>query len=46
VDYALLAASARLIVDTRNALGRFAGSHIFRLGAPQARLAERETTTA
>jgi UDP-N-acetyl-D-glucosamine dehydrogenase len=46
IDYAMLSASARLVVDTRNALGRVAGQHIFKLGAPQARLSERETTTA
>jgi len=33
-DYPLVVASARLILDTRNALGADAGPHVFRLGAP------------
>ena len=33
-DYQLVIDSARLIVDTRNALGANAGPHVFRLGAP------------
>jgi UDP-N-acetyl-D-glucosamine dehydrogenase len=33
-DYRMVATSARLIVDTRNALGAHAGGHVFRLGAP------------
>ena len=34
-DYALVAGSARLVVDTRNALRGHAGAHLFRLGAPR-----------
>jgi UDP-N-acetyl-D-glucosamine dehydrogenase len=33
-DYGMVTTSARLIVDTRNALGAEAGAHVFRLGAP------------
>jgi UDP-N-acetyl-D-glucosamine dehydrogenase len=33
-DYGAVVASAPLIVDSRNALGATAGSHVFRLGAP------------
>ena len=33
-DYQLVIDSARLVVDTRNALGAHAGPHVFRLGAP------------
>jgi UDP-N-acetyl-D-glucosamine dehydrogenase len=33
-DYQLVTDSARLVVDTRNALGAHAGPHVFRLGAP------------
>jgi UDP-N-acetyl-D-glucosamine dehydrogenase len=32
-DYAAVARSARVVVDTRNALGAGAGPHVFRLGA-------------
>jgi UDP-N-acetyl-D-glucosamine dehydrogenase len=32
-DYPMIVEGARLIVDTRNALGSRAGSHVFRLGA-------------
>jgi UDP-N-acetyl-D-glucosamine dehydrogenase len=33
-DYPLVATAARLVVDTRNALGAHAGRHVFRIGAP------------
>jgi UDP-N-acetyl-D-glucosamine dehydrogenase len=33
-DFPRVVASARLIVDTRNAVGADAGPHVFRLGAP------------
>jgi UDP-N-acetyl-D-glucosamine dehydrogenase len=35
VDYRLVAAAAPLVVDTRNTIAADAGSHVFRLGAPQ-----------
>ena len=34
-DYAAVAQHARLVVDTRNAMGAGAGAHVFRLGAAQ-----------
>jgi UDP-N-acetyl-D-glucosamine dehydrogenase len=34
-DYPLVVSRAKLIVDTRNALGSAAGPHVFRLGAPR-----------
>ena len=42
VDYRLVASAAPLVVDTRNTIGADAGSHVFRLGAPQ----PKETMTA
>jgi UDP-N-acetyl-D-glucosamine dehydrogenase len=34
-DYRMVVESSKLVLDTRNALGANAGSHVFRLGAPQ-----------
>jgi UDP-N-acetyl-D-glucosamine dehydrogenase len=34
-DFAMVAAAAPLVVDTRNALNGHSGSHVFRLGAPR-----------
>ncbi len=46
-DYEMIVESARLIVDTRNALGADAGDHVFRLGAPpRVRSAARQEQTA
>jgi UDP-N-acetyl-D-glucosamine dehydrogenase len=42
-DFVLVAESAKLIVDARNALGSHGGEHVFRLGAPQAVAHPRET---
>jgi UDP-N-acetyl-D-glucosamine dehydrogenase len=33
-DYATIVESSKLVLDTRNALGADAGSHVFRIGAP------------
>ncbi len=46
VDYQLVAGAARLIVDTRNAIGASAGPHIFRLGAPVVRTGGTRTAAA
>ena len=34
-DYRMVVESSALVLDTRNALGANAGSHVFRLGAPK-----------
>jgi UDP-N-acetyl-D-glucosamine dehydrogenase len=40
-DYSMVVECSRLVLDTRNALGIHAGrSHVFRLGAPKAAIAE------
>ncbi|MGH7465682.1 MAG: UDP binding domain-containing protein, partial [Longimicrobiales bacterium] len=43
VDYDLVVAAAPLIVDTRNTIAAPAGAHVFRLGAPRARIEDKET---
>jgi len=45
-DWTMVVESAPLIVDTRNALGASAGTHVFRLGAPRAKSAETESAAA
>ena len=35
-DYRMVVESSKLVLDTRNAIGANGGSHVFRLGAPQA----------
>ena len=46
-DFATVVDSARLLVDTRNAVGALAGPHVFRLGAPsQARPRSRAEAAA
>jgi UDP-N-acetyl-D-glucosamine dehydrogenase len=45
-DWATVADAARLIVDTRNAIGSSAGPHVFRLGAPQQKTPEAESAVA
>ena len=45
-DWTMVADAAPLIVDTRNAIGSTAGSHVFRLGAPQQKTRETETAAA
>jgi UDP-N-acetyl-D-glucosamine dehydrogenase len=46
-DYSAVARSARLIVDTRNAVAADAGPHVFRLGAPaQSRAHHRQEASA
>jgi UDP-N-acetyl-D-glucosamine dehydrogenase len=41
-DYALIVDAAKLILDTRNAIGASGGDHVFRLGAPQKLAAKQE----
>jgi UDP-N-acetyl-D-glucosamine dehydrogenase len=36
-DYSMIVPASRLVLDTRNAIGADAGTHVFRLGAPQRR---------
>jgi UDP-N-acetyl-D-glucosamine dehydrogenase len=45
-DWAMVAECAPLIVDTRNAIGASAGSHVFRLGAPQQKTQEAQSAAA
>jgi UDP-N-acetyl-D-glucosamine dehydrogenase len=45
-DWTMVAECAPLIVDTRNAIGASAGSHVFRLGAPQQKTEEAESAAA
>jgi UDP-N-acetyl-D-glucosamine dehydrogenase len=45
-DWTMIAESAALVVDTRNALGASAGAHVFRLGAPRAITAEARSEAA
>jgi hypothetical protein len=45
-DWTMVANAAPLIVDTRNAIGATAATHVFRLGAPQQKPRETETAAA